>query len=159
MHPNAALVTRFYTAFQGRDAATMGECYAPDVHFSDPVFPDLNGDEARAMWAMLCGAATDLVIRFDGVEADDQQGRAHWVATYTFSGTGRKVENDIQASFTFREGRIAVHQDHFDLWRWTRMALGPTGWFLGWTPMVQGKVRAQAARALQKHQGISSGTR
>lgn len=151
MHPNAALVSRFYTAFQARDAASMGACYAPDVRFSDPVFPDLHGDDARAMWSMLCAAGGDLVLTFDDVHADDHAGRAHWVATYTFAATGRKVVNDIHARFAFRDGYIAEHQDTFDLWRWTRMALGPVGVFLGWTPMVQGKVRAQAARALAKY--------
>lgn len=151
MHPHAQLVTTFYEAFQRRDGAAMGACYHADVTFSDPVFPDLHGDRARAMWAMLCGRATDLGIVFDGVDADDQAGRAHWVATYTWSGTGRKVVNDIEASFTFRDGRIHTHQDRFDLWKWTRMALGPTGLFLGWTPMVQGKVRATAAKGLDAY--------
>lgn len=151
MHPNAELVTRFYEAFQRRDAAAMAACYAADVTFSDPVFPDLHGDRAKAMWAMLCGRATDLQIGFDGVEADEQSGKAHWVATYTWSGTGRKVVNDIHASFTFRDGRIVTHTDRFDLWKWTRMALGATGMLLGWTPMVQGKVRATAAKGLDSY--------
>lgn len=144
MHPNAALIQRFYEAFQRRDGEAMASCYAPDVLFSDPVFPDLVGPRAGDMWRMLTGRAADLEIRFDGVEADDTTGSAHWVATYTFSATKRHVVNDIHASFTFRDGQIATHTDRFDLWKWSRQALGVPGMLLGWTPFLQNKVRKQA---------------
>jgi ketosteroid isomerase-like protein len=150
MHANAELITRFYEAFARLDGAAMAACYAPDATFSDPVFPDLRGPRVGGMWRMLTANAREFSLVFDGVEADDSQGRAHWVATYTFSGTGRRVVNDIQARFTFRDGQIATHKDSFDLWKWTRQALGPVGWVAGWTPMVQGKVRSQADRGLTK---------
>ncbi|MBV8634864.1 MAG: nuclear transport factor 2 family protein, partial [Burkholderiaceae bacterium] len=82
MHPNAELITKFYTAFQKLDAETMASCYAPDVHFSDPVFTSLHGAEASDMWRMLASRAKDFSLVFDGVEADEQTGKAHWVATY-----------------------------------------------------------------------------
>ena len=148
MHPNARKIEEFYQAFQRRDAAAMGACYADDVAFSDPVFPSLRGEEARAMWRMLCERGKDLALTFDGVEADDRAGRARWVARYTFGVTGRKVENRIQAEFTFEHGKIATHRDTFSFWRWARQALGPAGLLLGWTPLIRGKVRAQAAKGL-----------
>ncbi len=49
------MIERFYDAFGRRDGAAMEACYAPDVHFSDPVFVDLRGAEAGAMWRMLTG--------------------------------------------------------------------------------------------------------
>ena len=42
-HPNAQLVTRFYTALLNRDLDGMIACYADDIWFSDPVFPNLRG--------------------------------------------------------------------------------------------------------------------
>ena len=60
MHPNAALIQQFYQAFQQLDAATMAGCYHPDIHFSDPVFPDLRGTEASDMWRMLVSRAQDF---------------------------------------------------------------------------------------------------
>lgn len=151
MHPNAALIARFYTAFQARDAATMGACYAPDVVFSDPAFGELRGDEARGMWEMLVGRATGLVVEFSAVEADDTRGSAHWEARYDFTQTGRKVHNVIDAAFEFRDGLIVRHQDTFDFWAWSRQALGPTGVLLGWSGFLQGKVRAQARKGLERH--------
>lgn len=148
MHPNAELLTRFYSAFQRRDAEAMAACYHPEVRFSDPVFPDLKGREAGDMWRMLTSRAKDFSLVFDGIAADDIQGRAHWVATYVFSGTGNQVVNDIQATFSFRDGLIAEHHDHFDLYRWSRQALGLKGLLLGWTPLVRNAVRAQAAKGL-----------
>lgn len=150
MHPHAATITWFYEAFQRRDAATMGSCYRDDATFTDPVFGTLDAAGARAMWRMLCGRADDLAITFDGVEADDAGGRAHWQARYTWKETGRLVQNDIQARFRFVDGGIAEHVDTFDLWRWTGMALGLPGTLLGWTPLIQGPVRSGAARALAR---------
>ncbi len=151
MHPNAALIDRFYQAFARRDAAAMGACYHPAVRFHDPVFRWLEGDRARAMWAMLCERGQDLVIEHSAVEADDATGRAHWDARYTFSQTGRKVLNRIDAAFRFDGGLIVEHVDTFGLYRWARQALGPVGAVLGWTPMVQGAIRKKAATGLDAY--------
>ena len=143
------LIHTFYTAFQQRDYTGMIACYHSDIHFYDPVFRDLRGRQAQAMWHMLCERGQDLQISFDNVLADGHSGRADWQARYTFS-TGRPVHNIIQATFHFQDGLIIRHQDQFDLWRWTRQALGPAGLLLGWTPMVQKRVRETAVASLHK---------
>ncbi len=150
MHPNEALISRFYEAFQRRDAAAMGACYHRDVHFSDPVFPELHGDSARAMWTMLCERGKDLTIECSDVHADGATGRAHWDAWYTFSGTGRRVHNRIRAEFTFEDGLIVRHRDRFGFWRWARQALGPAGYLLGWSGFLHRRVQTQAARSLRE---------
>lgn len=149
MHPNATLVSRFYTAFQSLDAATMGACYHPQIDFSDPAFPALRGREAAAMWAMLCSRAKDLTIEFGDVQADGERGRAHWEARYTFGPTGRRVHNVVDAEFGFRDGLIVRHVDRFGFWRWARQALGPAGIALGWAPFMQAKIQAEARRGLE----------
>jgi len=146
MHPNEALIHRFYTCFQARDAQGMRACYHPDVVFSDPAFGELRGTAAGDMWAMLCARATDLELTHGNVAANDETGTADWDARYTFTQTGRRVHNRIHASFGFRDGLIARHDDDFSFWRWARQALGPAGLALGWTPLLRAKVRA-AARA------------
>jgi ketosteroid isomerase-like protein len=156
MNANEATIRRFYEAFRKRDAATMAACYAPDVQFSDPVFTDLRGPAAGTMWKMLCERGKDLKIEFGDVRADGDSGGAHWEAWYTFSTTGRKVHNIIDATFAFRDGRIVQHTDRFDFYRWSRQALGPAGLLLGWTPLLQNKVRAMAAKGLADYQRNSS---
>ena len=147
-HPHAKLIATFYAAFARRDAKAMAACYAPDVVFSDPVFPRLEGPRAGGMWAMLCERGADLAIEPSAIAADDSRGTAHWDARYTFSATGRKVLNRIDAEFTFAGGKIATHTDRFSFWKWSSQALGPAGMLLGWTPLVRNKVRAQAAKGL-----------
>jgi ketosteroid isomerase-like protein len=147
---NADLIERFYGAFARRDHETMAACYTPDARFSDPVFRDLRGEEVPAMWRMLCERGIDLELSHSGVEAYGDRGSAHWEADYTFSGTGRAVHNEIDASFRFEGGLIAEHTDRFDLWAWARQALGPTGALLGWSPPVQNKIRGQARENLAK---------
>ena len=148
MHPNAQVITRFYEGFARRDAEAMAACYHRDIEFSDPVFTDLKGNAAGDMWRMLCARAADLAVRFEVKSADDKRGAAHWDADYTFTKTGRKVNNRIDAEFEFQDGLISRHKDQFDFWRWSRMALGTPGVLLGWSPVIRNKVRAQAAEGL-----------
>lgn len=147
MHPNAALIERFYAAFARCDWAAMAACYHPQVHFSDEVF-DLHGADAGLMWRMLCTNARDLRIDASAIAADEARGRAHWDARYTFGATGRKVINRIDARFEFRDGLIVRHVDHFDFWRWSRQALGAPGWALGWSSLLRDQVRRRAAAGL-----------
>ncbi len=144
-HPNAQLLQRLYGAFAVKDAATMATCYAPDAHFADPVF-DLQGPEVGAMWTMFCERGRDMKIEWRDIRADDKAGSAHWEPRYTFSVTGRPVHNRIDSAFTFRDGLIVTQRDTFDLWRWSRMALGVKGALLGWTPMVRNAIRGEARR-------------
>lgn len=147
-HANAQLIERFYQAFQRRDGDAMAACYSADVRFSDPVFTDLRSAEAGDMWRLLTARAQDFSLTYEGVTADDTRGSARWVASYTFTQTGRKVINHIQAHFHFRDGLICQHVDSFDLWAWSRQALGAKGALLGWAPPVQRAIRAQAAKGL-----------
>ncbi|WP_397449664.1 nuclear transport factor 2 family protein [Pseudomonas sp. NA-150] len=149
---NSAVITEFYQAFNRLDAEAMAACYTEDVLFSDPVFGELRGRQAGDMWRMLTSRAKDFSVKFDNVRADERTGGAHWVATYLFSQTGNTVVNDIQARFVFRDGKICEHHDHFDLWRWSRQALGTKGLLLGWTPLVQNAIRAQAQKGLKAYQ-------
>lgn len=149
---NMALITRFYEAFSRLDAEAMSACYSDDVLFSDPVFGELRGREAGDMWRMLTSRAKEFSVKFDNVRADGRSGGAHWVATYLFSQTGRTVVNGIQARFVFRDGKICEHHDSFDLWRWSRQALGAKGLLLGWTPVVQNAIRGQAQKGLKAYQ-------
>jgi ketosteroid isomerase-like protein len=148
---NAEVIEKFYRAFSSRDAEGMVALYHDDARFSDPVFVDLDADGVRNMWRMLIARGKDLEVEYSGIEADERAGRAHWEATYTFSATGRRVHNVIDAEFEFSDdGKILVHKDTFDFHRWARMALGPTGLLLGWTSFLQNKVRAQARSGLEK---------
>ena len=145
---NAALIARFYAALDRHDAAPMIACYAPEATFSDPVFPRLDAGALAAMWRMLCARGRDLRVVASAIDADTTTGRAHWDATYTYSATGRRVANRIDATFVFRDGLIVQHVDRFDLGRWARQALGVPGLLFGWAPPMQGAIRRRAAQAL-----------
>lgn len=149
-HESEDLLSRFYEAFGRHDGEEMAACYAPGARFSDPVFTDLRGDEPGAMWKMLTSRAEDLEIRLVAHDADEETGTAHWLADYTFTQTGRKVHNDVRATFRFAGGLIAEHRDEFSFGAWSRQALGPVGLALGWIPFLQSKVRRQARGSLDE---------
>src|SRR4029079_14463184 len=142
----SSVVERFLAAFARAAGEAMAAAYAPDGHFRDPVFGDLTGAAAGAMWRMLTRTARDLKVEL--AEHDDASAR--WIATYTFSATGRPVVNDVRATFRFADGLIVDHIDEFSFWKWSRQALGPKGLALGWTPFLRGKVRGTAKAGLDK---------
>ena len=149
---NKALIEQFYTAFAQADAEAMVGCYHNNIDFEDPAFGKLHGDDARNMWRMLLESSKGkLKITFSNVEADDRTGSANWVAEYVFSQTGRKVINKISAKFEFKDGKIAKHTDTFDMWRWSRQALGVSGYLLGWSGMLRRKVQQNTHNLLEKY--------
>ena len=147
---NKKLIDQFYSAFQQMNYTEMQKAYHPDAQFTDPVFGVLNCQEVRAMWEMLLTRGKDLKVTFNNVHATSTTGSCRWEAWYTFSKTGRHVHNIIQSSFDFKDGKSFRQVDSFDLWRWSRHALGLSGILLGWSPMVQNKVRAGARESLKK---------
>jgi ketosteroid isomerase-like protein len=151
-HPNADVIERFYAAFARHDGDAMAACYAPGARFSDPVFGELTDEEPGAMWRMLTGRAQDLTVTLAGHEAFDDRGTAHWLADYTFR-TGRKVHNDVRATFRFRDGLIASHDDRFSFYAWSRQALGAPGLLLGWTPLLRARVSREARGGLDEFLG------
>ncbi len=154
---NRETIERFYEAFGQCNGAAMTACYAPDAHFHDPAFGDLQGADVGAMWRMLTSRATDLEIELREHEADETSGSAHWIARYTFS-TGRPVVNDIQASFRFADGLIADHVDDFDFRRWARQALGPSGTLVALLPPLRAKARAKALAQLEAFKRDETGS-
>lgn len=148
---NDALITNFYAAFGARDGATMASYYAPDAKFSDPVFTDLKGNEPGMMWKMLTERADDLVIELAEHDASEAAGTAHWIATYTFTQTGRKVVNDVHAHFRLKDGKIVEHMDDFSFYKWSKQALGTSGLLLGWTPIIRGAVQKKARAGLDEY--------
>ena len=152
MHPNEQLIHTFYTAFQNGDALAMSQCYHPDVEFRDPAFGLLKGKKASLMWKMLVerGKGDTKIDCFD-VEANDNRGKAKWVAHYTFSQTNRKVVNHIWAKFQFKDGLIYTHTDDFNIWRWAKQAIGWKGFVLGWTTFFRRKIQEKALYSLKKY--------
>lgn len=151
MNPsNAAIIHRFYTAFQARDGAAMGACYHPDASFHDHAFQLQGSARITGMWTMLTSAGKDLEITFSEVKAEEHSGSAYWEARYTFGATGRKVHNTVHSYFEFKDGLIYRQRDDFPFARWARQALGLPGLILGWTPFLKKKVSATAMGRLEK---------
>ena len=150
MNENEELIQRFYDAFARLDYRTMQNCYSEDPIFNDPVFGVLQGDEVRAMWEMLCKNAKDFSLQYSLIEIDGEYGTCNWTATYTFSKTGRRVVNKVKAHMRIQNGKITEHTDEFDIYKWSRHALGLTGILLGWSGYLKNKIRHDARSRLQK---------
>ena len=145
------VATGLFGAFQRRDHETMGSYYGLSSQFTDPVFIDLRGRRIRAMWHMLCVRGSDLEVSFESPEIDSEgQVTVDWEARYSFGPAERKVHNRVHTRLEIIDGTILDHVDGFDLWRWTRMALGVPGLLTGWSPYTRNRVRKMAERSLER---------
>ena len=99
---------------------------------------------------MLLTRGKDLTLEFKDVWSDGNKAGATWIATYTFSATGRKVTNQIKATFEIEQGKIIKHTDAFSFYKWARQALGMPGLLLGWSPALKNKIQQTAKNNLQE---------
>ena len=149
MTNHAELINKFYSAFQKLDYTTMNSCYSSDIVFFDPVFGLLKGDAACAMWEMLCKNARDFSLTYGNITVlDEEYSTCEWVASYTFSKTGRRVVNKIKANMRFENGKIIEHSDAFSLHKWSSQALGLMGQLFGWNSFFQRKIKNTARKNL-----------
>ncbi len=143
------MISRFYSAFQKLDHKGMNACYSGDIVFNDPVFGILRGDEAKYMWEMLCTNAKDFSLTFSNIQLlDEEYATCNWVATYTFSKTGRRVVNTIKAFMRLKDGKITEHSDAFKLSKWAAQALGWKGAVFGWMGWMKRKIQNNARKNL-----------
>lgn len=149
MSANTDVIAKFYSAFQKLDYAAMNSCYSYDIVFNDPVFGLLRGDEAKAMWEMLCKNAKDFSLTFANIQLlDEEYATCNWTATYTFSKTGRRVVNNVKAFMRLQDGKIIEHSDGFKISKWAAQALGFKGALLGWTNFMKKKIQNNARKSL-----------
>jgi ketosteroid isomerase-like protein len=147
---NEEIIRKFYESFAKNNADGMIACYHDEIEFSDPAFGLLKGADAKNMWKMLVERAKgNIKIEFKNVVVDEKKGSADWTADYLFSKTGRQVFNEIHAEFEFKDGKIFRHHDTFDLWKWSKQALGIRGLLLGWSSLIQNKIRQNAKESLR----------
>ena len=151
MNSNEEILYKFYTAFQSRDKKSMLECYHDEVEFRDPVHGIVKGVAVKAMWLMILERGNELKIEFRNVRANENEGSVDWIAYYTYSKTDRPISNKVHASFKFKDGKIIYHRDSYSIWRWAGMALGLTGYLLGFTPFIQNQIKSDAQTSLRMY--------
>ena len=144
------LITTFYESFQQANAEGMVACYHNDIEFEDPAFGKLNDDDAKNMWRMLLSRNSAIKVTFSNVKTTENNGTANWKAVYQYGSQKRKVINNIQASFEFKDGKIIKHTDVFSMWKWSKQALGFKGLLLGWTPFLKKKVQGLTHKLLKE---------
>jgi len=150
---NTELIEAFFTAFAKGNAEEMITCYHKDVTFQDPAFGTLKGDRAKQMWQMLLSqkSAAPVVSFSDVISLGDNMVGAKWRAKYFYGPKKRKVINHVKAVFTIKDVKIHKHTDSFNLWKWSRQAIGPVGLAIGWTPMMKAKIQSIANGKLDSY--------
>jgi len=145
------LLEHFYHSFKYKNVEDMIACYHDDIEFTDPAFGKLKGEEVKNMWRMLLSRNTSLTIDYDNISADAIKGKAHWVATYIFTQTNKKVTNKVTGAFEFKDGKIIRHTDSFDLSVWAKQALGFKATILDTLGILQRSIQRKSREALKSY--------
>lgn len=149
---NKEIAGNFYSAFSKGEADIMTSYYSDAIEFEDPGFGKLKGNQAKMMWNMLLERSQgNLKIDYKIIESTENKVQVNWEARYPFSKTGRNIHNKITAYLTIEDGKITKHNDHFNLWKWSRQAFGLKGLLLGWTPFFRKKLQQQTRGLLKKY--------
>lgn len=128
LHLNATLLWQLYSSLNLHQPRVMSDCYHANATFHDIAF-DLEGKaEISAMWQMICRG--DIRATFEILSADATGGVVRLIDEYTFTETGRRVRNEIESRFRFRDGLIIEHRDSCDPKAWAEAALGGVSGFL-----------------------------
>lgn len=151
MRSNSELVHHFYDSFATGDIESMVACYDDSATFEDPAFGKLNGEDVRNMWRMLHESSKGQIkVSFHSIQENNEKVSAKWKAEYIFSQTGRPVINEIDANFIISNGKIVQHIDTFNLWKWSRQALGFTGLIIGYTTFFRKALQKKTRHLLRK---------
>jgi len=149
---NKELITKFYQSFVDGDVEGMIRCYHDEIVFQDPAFGTLKGEMAKNMWRMLLSRRSESTkITFSDVQETAEGGTAHWIASYVYGPKNRKVVNHVYAHIAIADGKMIVHTDTFDMWKWTQQALGLSGYLLGWSSFLKGKIQYKLNAMLTKY--------
>ena len=151
-HQNQQLIEDFYTAFSNGNAKGMTACYHDDVVFEDPAFGNIKNGKPSKMWEMLMSRKKEsTTVVFNNINANETTGKANWTATYEYGPKNRKVINNVSASFKFKDGKIIEHIDSFNMWSWTKQALGLPGVLLGWSSFMKNKIQKNTSQQLAEY--------
>lgn len=149
---NTTRIETFYNAFVAGNANGMVACYHDDIIFSDPAFGTLKGAEAKSMWHMLIERGKGAnKITYSNVEATETTGSATWTARYPYGPKKRPVVNYVTANFEFKDGLIIAHHDTFNMYAWSKQALGLPGVLLGWTSFMENTIQKKTNALLKKY--------
>lgn len=147
-----SLIQTFYNAFIAGDARGMTACYHDDITFTDPAFGTLKGARAKAMWHMLIDRANGQnKVTYSGITITQEVVFAEWTAAYKYGVKKRPVVNHVKATFTFKDGKIYTHRDDFNMYQWSKQALGLPGYLLGWTPFMRAKIQEKTNTLLNSY--------
>jgi ketosteroid isomerase-like protein len=145
MSKEEQVVLKLYEAIQAGDAAAAAECYRDDAKYRDLAFDLAGKPDIAAMWRLVCSRGVQ--VEFDDIRTEGDKVKGHWVFDYDFHGTN-PVHNEMDSTFTFRNGRIFVHEDRASRWKWATQALGyPKGALVTVFPFL---LRKQAREELEK---------
>jgi hypothetical protein len=149
------LVERFFNAFGNGDWRTMARCYHDKASFTDPIFPDLRGEQIVYYWHQWFKENEGIKLNYSQLFADERKAQVQWNVRYTYQG--RAVKHDATSTLAIWDDQIVRHVDEFALGGYLRQREGLLTGLLSGIPLVHQRVQRSARSRLDKHAGTIAG--
>ncbi len=107
-----------FSQIDGENLDLLGEIYAPDIHFIDPVHEVRGIGELEHYFSSLYKSVESLNFNFRHSLCQDTEAYVSWVMTFSHPriGGGRTIELPGVSRLTFNgEQKVRRHHDYFDL--------------------------------------------
>ena len=129
------LIQRFVTAILQHQPQAIGDLYADDAIYHNPLIGQRDKAAALRWWTWLCRPEHQLAFRYRITAANEQQCRLVWQLELYCHGYPVLLPGESTLSLAAHQ--ITSHQDLFSAWQLSRQAGGYLervgGWLLGWT--------------------------
>lgn len=106
-------IGEYFSNLAPETLAQLGEHYAPDVHFLDPINEGRGLADLQAIFEDLFKQLKNVKITVVARSGDQEQGFLRWTMDYTFRGKSRTLPGT--SHFTFdTNGKVASQHDFWD---------------------------------------------
>lgn len=143
------VIQSYFKHLQARNAASLWQCYASNIVYSDPVYGWMEGDKVKARWEYFCAHADALQLTWGAVTVlDDEYFTCEWTAQYTQRETGRTIKFPCKSFFRLKDYKIIEQSDAYRLSSLIAQTDGWKGFWFGWTGYMKRFVQKRALQAL-----------
>jgi hypothetical protein len=148
-------IETYFDAFSKGDYRTMRSLCDPKITFNDPVYTSLQGKSVFALHHFMAERRICPTITIRSISEKGNRVKVKWTNEYEYATYKTHISIDVRSIFHFEHTSIISQTDQYNLWKWSKMALGFTGTYLGWTPMFRSTLRRSSQQSLatfiQKH--------
>jgi hypothetical protein len=134
-----ACLKNYVKALIKKESHALADCYSEEANFFDPIFDNLDKENLVKYWELRFTTYKDLKILVLASELYEHSASIKWFISY--KQKNKKIRYSMVSILEIRNGKIIKQFDHFHFWKMAMQAYGFMGFFLGWTKLMNARVK------------------